>query len=75
MDGDHRRGDMGYVDKGGRMKTTARIMEFIGIASFFMGGAGMDEPTLIPLMMVFGGIAIAFLGWKVEGLWTTISAD
>lgn len=48
------------------MKIVARIMEWIGITSFFMGGAGMGEIGIIPIIMAFGGLVVAFIGWRLE---------
>lgn len=51
-----------------RMKKLAKIMEFIGIFCFFMGGGAMDEPSATALILVVAGIGIAFSGLSIEGV-------
>lgn len=49
------------------MKIVFRIMEYIGVAGVMVGGCAMDSPSIIvPLLIAFGGLAIAFIGWRGE---------
>jgi hypothetical protein len=48
------------------MKYVAKFMEWIGITSFFIGGAGMDDIKLVPILMAFVGLAVAVAGWRLE---------
>lgn len=50
------------------MKKLAKIMEFIGIFCFFMGGGAMDEPSAAALVLIFAGMGIAFSGLSIEGV-------
>lgn len=48
------------------MRRIAKVMEFIGIFCFFLGGAAMDEPSATALILVVAGIGIAFSGLSIE---------
>ena len=49
------------------MKRVAKIMEFVGIFLVFVGGGAMDsEVILVPAVMAFLGIAIAYMGARIE---------
>lgn len=49
------------------MKIVFRIMEYIGVAGFMVGGCAMDSPSIVvPLMLAFGGLAVAYIGWRLE---------
>lgn len=48
------------------MRRIAKVMEFIGIFCFFLGGAAMDEPSAAALVMILAGMGIAFSGVSIE---------
>ena len=49
------------------MKTIAKIFEYSGISLLMIGGCSMDSASIIiPLFMAFGGLAMAFAGWRLE---------
>lgn len=48
------------------MRITAKIMEFVGVFLLFMGGGAIGEYTLVPLMVAFTGMALAFAGISLE---------
>lgn len=50
------------------MKKLAKIMEFIGIFCFFMGGGAMDEPSGAALVLILAGMGIVFSGLSIEGV-------
>lgn len=50
------------------MKKMAKIMEFIGIFCFFIGGGAMNEPSVSALVLILAGMGIAFSGVSIEGI-------
>lgn len=49
------------------LKITAKIMEGVGFMSMMLGGAGMDNDSiLLPLIMAFGGIGIMVAGCQID---------
>lgn len=50
------------------MKKMAKIMEFIGIFCFFIGGGAMNEPSAAALVLILAGMGIAFSGVSIEGV-------
>ena len=48
------------------MRVFAKIMETLGVVVLCFGMASMDDPTLIGIVMLFGGFAIAFGGVSIE---------
>lgn len=50
------------------MKKMAKIMEFLGIFCFFLGGGAMDEPSATALVLILAGMGIAFSGLSIEGV-------
>lgn len=49
------------------MKATAKIMEFIGIVLLFIGGGAMDSASMVvPMVMAFVGMGIAFAGAALD---------
>lgn len=53
------------------MKKVAKIMEILGILLLFVGGGSMDSASIVlPIVMAFSGLAIAFSGAALEEQWT-----
>lgn len=50
------------------MKKMAKIMEFIGIFCFFIGGGAMNEPSAAALVLILAGMGITFSGVSIEGV-------
>ena len=49
------------------MRTLTTIMKSAGILLFFTGGAGMDsQSVIVPAIMAFAGIGIAYLGQMIS---------
>lgn len=49
------------------MKVLAKVMESVGLIMLFIGGASMDSASLvIPIIMAFAGMAIAWGGVEIE---------
>lgn len=48
------------------MKKLAKIMEFIGIFCFLLGGGAMDEPSATAFVLILAGMGIAFSGLSIE---------
>ena len=48
------------------MKKLAKIMEFIGIFCFFLGGGAMDEPSAAAFVLILAGMGIVFSGLSIE---------
>ncbi|MBR4406027.1 MAG: hypothetical protein IKT30_06605 [Bacteroidaceae bacterium] len=45
----------------------AKIMEFLGIFLFFIGGGSIGDAMVIPTAMLFTGIALMAAGMSMEG--------
>lgn len=48
------------------MRFFSKVMEMLGITFLFLGLASMDDPTMIGVVMLFGGLAIFFGGASIE---------
>lgn len=49
------------------MKRLAKAFQYIGVTAFFFGGAAMDSPSLVaPIIMIFAGLGITYIGMKIE---------
>lgn len=48
------------------MKKVAKIMEFLGVFCFLLGGCAMDEPSAAALVLILAGLALAFNGVSLE---------
>ena len=46
----------------------AKIMEFLGVFCFLLGGGAMDEPSGAALVLILAGMGIAFSGLSMEGV-------
>ena len=72
MDGRHRRTCIRQIrERKWMMKKVAKIMEILGILLLFVGGGSMDSASIVlPIVMAFSGLAIAFSGAALEEQWT-----
>lgn len=50
------------------MRKIAKVMEFLGVFCFFLGGGAMDEPSGAALVLILAGMALAFNGVSMEGV-------
>ena len=48
------------------MKILTRGLIGVGFILMMLGGAAMDNPTLIPMLMAFGGLGICYVGYVIE---------
>ena len=49
------------------MKIITKIMQGAGITLVLIGGAGMDNASImIPVIMAFSGLGILAAGWGIE---------
>ena len=49
------------------MKKISLIFECVGFTIMMIGGASMDNPSIIlPLIMTFGGLGILSIGWWID---------
>lgn len=49
------------------MKIILKLMQGIGVMAMMIGGGAMDsESLIIPCILAFGGIGVAYLGWRIE---------
>ena len=48
------------------MKVLSKALMSIGFASMMMGGAGMDDPSVIPFVLLFAGMGILFTGYYLD---------
>lgn len=48
------------------MRAFSKVMETLGITLLFLGIASMDNPTMIGVVMLFGGLGIFFGGASIE---------
>lgn len=51
------------------MKFLAKGMMGIGIAAFFIGASGMDDPSIALIVIILAGMGLIFLGNKIDEEW------
>lgn len=53
------------------MRIFSRVLEGIGFVMLMLGGAGMDNASLIlPVIIVFSGIGVMTAGWRLDEEYT-----
>lgn len=50
------------------IKKMAKIMEFLGVFCFLLGGGAMNEPSGAALVLILAGMGIVFSGLSMEGV-------